>query len=684
VKIRCLALIILTSTLCLAEEGMWTYNNLPTAKLKQAYGFEPTRDWLDNVRLSSVRLAQGCSGSFVSPSGLVMTNHHCAASCIQELSTKDKDYFSEGFTAPALTDEKRCPELEINQLVSITTVTKRVTDALTNKSGQEYTKALNGIKATIEKECSKGDDNTRCEVVSLYNGGVYDLYQYRRYQDVRLAFAPEFRIAFFGGDPDNFQFPRYNLDLSFLRVYDNGKPLATPNHLKWSKAGSKEGDLTFVAGNPGSTERLKTIAELEEIRDHDLPNRLYSLYELRGMLWQFQQRGEEQKRISTDDLFGVENTIKALKGEWDALQNDAFFASKVAAEKDIRAKVSAKPDWKKQYGNVWRDIEQAIAKSRQIQTYSLPVTRVISRSQLLQIAFTLTRASQELPKPNAERLPGYSDARLPALKQRLFTEAPIYKELEIEKLAHGLEKLRESLGPDSDIVKKLIGKQSPRDLATSLINQTTLDNPETRKKLFEGGAAAIQASNDPMLEFARKLEPIEREFTLQSQREVQPVLTRGGEALSKIRFALYGTSVYPDATFTPRLSYGSVKGWMENGRKIGPYTIIGGAFERQTGADPFRLPDSWLEAKSRLDLTTPFNLVTTNDIIGGNSGSPVFNRNAEIVGLIFDGNIHSLGGAFGFDETMNRSVAVDSRAMEEALSKVYKAERLLNELRGRR
>lgn len=671
-------LLLLPVTLS-AEEGMWTYNNFPTAAVQKKYGFAPTQSWLDNVRLSTVRLAQGCSASFVSPNGLVMTNHHCVSTCVQQLSTKEKNLHADGFYARQASEEKRCPDLEVNQLVEISTVTPRITTAVTGKSGEAYTKALNAEKATIEQECAKGDDNTRCDVVSLYNGGVFDLYKYRRYQDVRLVFVPEFRIAFFGGDPDNFMFPRYNLDLGMVRVYDNGQPLATPNHLKWSKAGTKEGELTFVAGNPGSTERLKTISELEYIRDFQLPNRLFSLYEFRGMLWQFQQRGEEQKRISNDDLFSVENSIKALKGEYEALVDKRFFAQKVDAERDLRKRVAANPKWQAEYGKVWDQVSQAMELQKAMYRKHTPLVR-LGRSELYQIAFTLVRATRELGKPGPERLPGFHDAALPQLKQGLFSEAPIHKEFETEKLAQSLEKLREMLGPDDEAVRKLLGKQSPRELAEKLVAGTSLETVANRKKLFEGGWNAVESSPDTMIAFARLVEPMERGYLLQEQKEIEPVLTRAGEALSKIRFAVFGSTVYPDATFSPRISYGSVQGWMENGRKIGPYTILGGAFERATGADPFRLPDSWLQKKDQLNLTTPFNFVTTNDIIGGNSGSPVFNRSAEVVGLIFDGNIHSLGGAFGFDEKMNRSVAVDSRGITETLTKIYGAERILKEI----
>lgn len=668
----------LTSLPLWSEEGMWTYNNFPSAKVKAKYGFEPTQAWLDRVRLSSVRLAQGCSGSLVSPDGLVMTNHHCAAACIQQLSSANNDYNEKGFLAKDLAEEKKCPALEVNQLVEISDVTRHVQDSTANLSGEAFSKKKTAVIAEIEKACSAGD-STRCDVVSLYHGGIYNLYRYRRYQDVRLVFAPEFAIAFFGGDPDNFMFPRYDLDLSFVRVYDNGKPLQTKHYFPWSKVAAKEGDLTFVSGHPGSTERLKTVAELEMSRDFLMPRGLFNLYEYRGMLGLYATRGAEQKRTVNNDLFGVENQIKADRGEFEALLNKGFFAQKIQDEADFRRLIDANPAWKKEFGSAWDDQIPVLALLRQYVTESMPL-QLLGRSRLYANAQQLVFAAVELAKPNSERLPGYTESRLPGLRQTLLSTAPVYKELEIEKLTFLLTKLREDLGPDNPTVKKLLGKEAPRDIATRLVNGTRIDDPAVRKNLLEGGANAVNASGDPMIAFLKLVEPFLRASINHYRKDLEPVLTKIEEKIAKARFAVYGTSVYPDATFSLRLSYGSVKGYMENGRRVNPLTILGGAFERHTGSEPFALPESWLKNKSKLNLLTPFNFASNNDIIGGNSGSPVINKNAEIVGLVFDGNIQSLGGSYGFDESVNRTVAVHSEAIVETLDKIYGAQRILKEL----
>jgi len=669
------------ATVCFADEGMWTFNSVPTAKIKQAYGFEPDAKWLENVRLSSARLADGCSASFVSGQGLVMTNHHCAQSCLAQLSSKEEDLLTTGYHARTAARERKCPSMEVNQLVKISDVTDRVKASTKGMAGEAFTKARNAEIAKIEKECQGANDTKgRCDVVSLYNGGLYNLYEYRRFQDVRLVFAPEFAIAFFGGDPDNFMFPRYDLDMTFFRVYEDGKPLATPHHFKWSPNGSKEGELTFVTGHPGTTQRLKTIAELKMMRDLNFPRALETMSELRGMITQFQERGAEQRRISNDTLFSYENSIKAIRGEQRALLDSRFFGTKEKEEAAFRAKIQANPKWRKEYGSLWNEQTALLARQRDFFEESTPLNQLMQTSDLLRHGVRLIRLGQELPKPDGERLSGYHDSQLPGLRRQLLNKAPLYKEFEVEMLTFSLTKLREYLSPDHPAVKALLGKQSPREVAAAAIGGTQLDNAGTRQTLLDGGAAAVAASNDPLLALAKKFEPIQRALILKGEKELQPEATRISEALAKARFDAFGTSIYPDATFSLRLSYGQVKGWRERGQEVRPYTILGGVYERATGAEPFALPPSWLERKSKLDLTVPFNLVTTNDIIGGNSGSPLINKNAEVIGLIFDGNIHSLGGAFGFDETVNRAVAVDSRGIAETLRKIYEAKELLGEL----
>ncbi|MBI3678860.1 MAG: S46 family peptidase [Acidobacteria bacterium] len=661
-----------------AEEGMWTYNNFPSQKLNALHGFAPSEQWLEKARLASVRLAQGCSASFVSPNGLILTNHHCATACIQDLSTPEKDYLAKGFWARQEGEELRCPNVEANQLAEITDVTAAITKVTSGKKDQEANEARKAEIARLEKAAATSE-NVRCDVVTLYGGGHYELYKYRRYQDVRLVFAPELGIALFGGDPDNFMFPRYNLDLSFLRAYDNGRPAASPNFFAVSKSGPKEGDLTFVSGHPGGTYRQLTIAQLELERDFVKPHLLYSFSELRGNLVQFQQRGAEQKRVSQSYLLSVENTIKAFKGEQAALTSKDFFKQLQAKEVDFRKRVMADRKLAFGMGGLWDEMEAVVKRERALFLRYIYLAAGF-RTSLFAHARQLVRLADELAKPNEKRLEEYTESRLPQLRQYLLSTAPVSKELEIEKMTFALTKLVEALGPDDPDVRRILGKQSPREIATSMVNGTQLDQPQVCKRLLEGGKAALDQSTDPMIGLARKIDPAARAVRKQHEDEVESPIKRLGEKLAQARFAVYGASIYPDATFTLRLSVGQVKGWMESGRMVHPFTIFGGAFERHTGSDPFALPGSWLDAKEKLNPQTHFNFVTTNDIIGGNSGSPVFNKDLQLVGLIFDGNIHSLGGNYGFDPEVNRAVAVDSAGIMEALEKVYGAGRVVNEL----
>lgn len=677
-----------------ADEGMWTFNNFPAAEVGKKYGFTPDAKWLEHVRLSSARTGSGCSASFVSASGLVMTNHHCVHDCIEQLSTAQKDYVKSGFYAKTAGDEVKCSELEIDQLTDITDVTTQVTGATKGLEGKAFIDAQKAIKSKIEKECATEpakpgaapsvgtNEAVRCDVVNLYNGGRYDLYKYRRFHDVRLVFAPEFAIAFFGGDPDNFNFPRYDLDVSFVRVYENSKPAKLDHYFKWSKKPAKEGDLTFTSGTPGRTSRLHAMSKLEVERDVRLPRVLMYLSEYRGQLTQFQNRGPEQKRFSNATLFYVENAVKAYRGRLSALSDKVFFSQKVGDENALRQKVLADPKMRAAYGGAWDAIEKAQSEYRAIlDAYSYMEGSLGFRSELGSFARTLIRAGDELPKANGIRLREYSDAKLPGLKQQLFTTAPIYDEFEIFTLTFSLTKLREALGADHPFVKKLFGKESPASLAARVIKGTKLKELATRKALFDGGKKAIDASKDPLIELMMKIDPDARAIRKRYEDNVEAVESKNGELIAKARFEVYGTSMYPDATGSHRLSFGSIKGYLENGKMVKPITTFAGAFERHTGEEPFELPPSWLAAKGKLDLATPFDFASSNDIIGGNSGSPVINKEAEVVGLIFDGNIQSLGGDYGFDPTVNRAVSVHSSALLEALGKIYGAGRIVDELK---
>ena len=677
-------LLLLLPVLALhAEEGMWTFDKFPSEKVRAKYGFSPSQDWLDHVRRASVRLAEGCSASLVSGNGLVLTNHHCAASCIQELSSGEKDYSAKGYQAKSPAEELRCAGQEANIVEEISDVTARLAAATKGLPDKAANDARKAEIARLEKECATSSA-LRCEVISLYGGGVYDLYKYRRYQDVRIVFAPEFTAAFFGGDPDNFMFPRYDLDMSFLRIYDNNQPLKTPDYFPFSRAGAKEGELTFVPGNPGGTDRQHTVAMLENERDFMRPHMLLYLAEYRGLLTMFQTRGNEQRRVSQDELFGMENSLKAFKGEEESLLQKSFFEQKRNEELDFQKRVQADPKLRAEYGKVWDEVAQAVNQLRVHHLSYLYFERSFGfRSDLYRHARRLLRMAEEYPKPNERRLEEYADARKPEVAQVTLSTAPISKELETETLTWSLTKLREVFSVDDPRIRQIFGKQSPREIATAAVNGTRLQDAAVRKALMEGGKHSLDAadaSTDPMMALAKLVDPIARGVRKKYEDEVESVLTRAKEKLAKARFAAYGGSLYPDATFTLRLTYGQVKGWLENGTPVPPFTIFGGAFERATGRDPYALPQSWLDAKSKLNLQTPLNFVTTNDIIGGNSGSPVINKDRQIVGLIFDGNIHSLGGNYGFDESVNRAVAVHSGAILEALDKVYAAKRVLAEL----
>lgn len=671
-----------------AEEGMWTFNRFPSDTVEKLYGFKPDANWLEKVRLSSARLAQGCSASFVSPDGLVMTNHHCVHACVEELSSPKKNYIADGFWAKTAGDELKCPNLEVNQLVAITDVTARVMKAA---EGLDDAKGLDAKKAAmsaIEKECQTSDA-LRCEVVTLYNGGVYDLYQYKRHQDVRLVWAPELGIAFFGGDPDNFMFPRFTLDASFVRIYEGGengkggKPVKTEHFFKWSPDGAKDGQLTFVAGNPGSTSRLDTVAETRAHRDTSLVSRLMYLSELRGALVEYARRGKEQARHSMSLLFGVENGLKAFRGEAEALFAPGFLDNLQKAEDTLKKAVLADKSMGATHG-AWDAIAAAVEKARPLsKRYGMLEGATGFRSDLFNFARMLVRAAEERTKPNEKRLREYTDGRLPALAARLLSAAPVYPELEVFRLTFGLTKLREVLGPDDAVVKAVLGKESPEQVAKRLVKGSKLMDLKVRKQLYEGGADAIARSQDPMILLAKSIDAESRALRKTMEDEIEAPIRKNHELIAAARFKIQGTNTYPDATFSPRLSFGAVKGWLEDGKPVAPFTTFGQTFERHTGSDPFALPKSWLGAKAQLDLATPMNFVTTNDIIGGNSGSPVFDKDAQIVGLIFDGNIHSLGGDYGFDASVNRAIAVDSRGILAALEKVYKVERLVNELKGR-
>lgn len=663
-----------------ADEGMWTYDNFPTAKMRAKYGWAPDAAWLKRAQLSSIRLAQGCSASLVSPDGLVMTNHHCVRECVSELADASHDYIAKGFYAATRADEKRCPALEANQLVDISDVTSQMEAATAGKFDKAFHEAERTAKARIESACGTAAD-VRCQVVTLYHGGVYDLYKYKRYQDIRVVFAPEESAAFFGGDPDNFTFPRYDLDSAFVRIYDGGNPLRSETYLKFAKRGVKEGDIAFTSGNPGSTEREDTLAQLEFLRDVQQPFVLNSYSELRGVLNEFGTKGAEQARTARTLLFGIENSLKAYKGMQLALVEGSLVADKSRSESTFRRRVAANPQLAAGSGGAWDAIAAAVAHNRTIYVRYVLLERYSQRlSDLLGQAIALNRYAAEAGKPDGTRLEEYTDANFPALKQEIVSPAPIHDDLEKTVIAWWLTKVREDLGADDPDVRALMGKRSPEEIAAEVVDGSKIKQASVREQLLAGGPAAIDAFHDPSMDFVRLLDAPARKVRVDYENNVKAAITKNHALIAKARFALDGTNTYPDATFTLRISYGAVAGYVDNGVKIPPTTNFAGAYAHATGRDPFKLPESWITAEKSVDPNVNLNFISTNDIIGGNSGSPVIGRNGEAIGLIFDGNIHSLGGDFGFDPALNRAVAVDVTGITEALKHIYHADRLVKEL----
>jgi hypothetical protein len=668
----------------LADEGMWTFDNLPIAKIKADYGVALDAKWLDRVRLSAVRL-QGCSASFVSGDGLILTNNHCVVGCTSALSSGGKtDYVKQGFMTNAREEELKCPGQTAEVLLSITDVTEKVRAASAGKTGEEFVKARDGAMSDAEKAVCGDASNLRCQTIPFYRGGQYKVYQFQRYTDVRLVFAPQFDIAFFGGDPDNFNFPRYDMDSAFLRAYQDGKPVKTKTFLKWNPEAPKEGDVTFVVGNPGSTERLLTVAQLETQRDVAIPIGQLQRSEYRGRLIEFSKQGAEQKRVAGDALFGLENSFKVFYGRQLTLNDKAFMDAKRAAEAELRAKVAADPALAARIGDPWSDIEKAQkAYADNYLVYRQLETEAGGGARLYNWARTLVRAAQQRAKPAAERSADYSDARLTSMQRSLLAPTPVEAPIEQMRLEHWLLKTREYLTVDHPGTKALLGKESPESLSTRLVKGSKLGDPAVRQALWDGGLAALQASDDPMIQFVLATEGQGAAVRKTWEAQVSGPVDAAAEKVAQARFAVYGESVYPDATFSLRLSYGKVAGWTYRGQDVPALTRIGGTYERATGEAPFALPQAWLDKKDQLNPQTVFDFSTTNDIIGGNSGSPVIDAKGQVIGAAFDGNIHSLGGAYGYDGGVNRTVVVSTAAITEALKTVYGRDALVKELTGK-
>jgi len=661
---------------------MWTFDAPPLDYWRRTYNFAPDQKWLDHVRLASVRLPN-CSASFVSSRGLVMTNHHCGRDCTAASSPADSNYIQTGFAAATLTDEKKCAGLYVDQLQSIQDVTRRVRAAITGNTPAEQAAQRTGVITQIQTECNQQTQLT-CQVVTLYQGGMYSVYRYRRFNDVRLVMAPEGDIAFFGGDPDNFTYPRYDLDLTLLRVYENGQPYAPTDYLKWSPAGAIENELVFVVGNPGSTGRLNTISQMEFLRDIGYPASLAAFKRALAIYAELARTDTSAARRYQNDVFGVANSQKAVTGYRVGLLDTLSMAKKRAFERELRARIAADPKLQAQYGGTWDAIAAA---QRELATFNpqLRYTGFGSGSTLLPFAAQIVRIASESGKPDSARLAPYRGQGITTMTANLSRKVPIDTAFERLAIAAQLRAAQSELGPNDPFVKLALAGRTPEAAAAALVRGTRVADPAFRTSLLQGGAAAVAASTDPMIVLARGIDPLNRAVTARAN-ALNAIIATNSEKIGQALFSAYGTALPPDATFTLRISDGVVKSFPSNGT-IAPYkTTFYGLYDRSASfddKDPFKLPKRWVERKGNLDMATPFNFVSTNDIIGGNSGSPVINRNAEVVGLVFDSNIEGISNRFIFSTDVGRTVSVHSRGITEALRKMYDGSRIADEIQGR-
>ncbi|MHC3126808.1 peptidase [Brevundimonas sp. GN22] len=687
-----------------AEEGMWTYDNFPIAKANRQLGTNIDQGFIDRLRLSSVKFG-GCSAGLISGEGLIMTNNHCVATCVANLSTPQVQYAETGFLPRSREEELKCPGATAEILTDISDVTERVNKAAEGLDGQAFTRAKEAEAARIESEACGNDPKVRCQVVSLYRGGQFKLYKFRKYDDVRLAWAPEDRAATFGGDLDNFSFPRFAIDAAFIRVYEDGKPAATPTHFKWNADKPTEGEPIFLSGNPGSTQRLLTQAQLMTIRDVVLPMDQLIASELRGRLIRYSEEGDEQAFIAMDPIVGIENTYKRGRGRMSALIDPSFMATKAAAEADFRQRYMRQ--WSEMQAglrneqrrrgqsqifiepvNPWTALEAVQPVARELYApmalleggTGMGTTSVAGGSNLFSYARTLVRGAQERAKPSGERLAEYSDSRLSGVETRLLADKPTYPALEQIRLEWWLSKTREWLTVDSPYMTALLGKESPEALSARLVEGSKLADPAVRRALWEGGLAAIEASDDPMIQYALRVDADARAIRSDWENRVQAPTDKASEQLAAARFAVYGDAVYPDATGTLRLTYGKIEGSDVPGQRFGAFTTFQGLWDRATGAEPFVLTPGLQAAKDRIDPTAVMNMTVSTDTIGGSSGSPVLNAKGEIIGANFDSTVLSQRNAYGYDRNTNRSVIVTTQAVTTALKDVYGLNHLLAEL----
>jgi hypothetical protein len=674
--------LVLSAGMAAGDEGLWTFDKFPAEKVRAAYGFAPDSDWLTRVRDGTVLLDSGCSGGLVSAEGLVQTSYHCVGDCIHSLSGSGFDPNRDPLTAPTRAEERTCPGVHADIVTAISDVTAAIAAAKKGLAGEAALDARDAAIERIESGCRDETAGKHCEVVPLYGGSLYSLHRYRRYADVRLVFAPEAAAGTFGGDPDNFNFPRYAFDVAYLRLYENGVPAKTPLHLKWRSTPLAYGEFVFVSGSPGETGRLWPMSMISYLREVYLPWSLVTGAELRGRLLAFAAGGPEQARISHDFLYEIENNYKDEWGELAALSTPAFVARLQAAENELRNRARGLGLLSAGEGDPFEDMAKAFEDYRSFFFAYRYIEEAGNFSTLFGNARDIVRAAFERTRPEADRLEGYSDVDLPLVEDRVLADVPAEPALEELKLSFWLSKAREFLTADDPLLKKLLGRESPEALAHRLVSGSELGDIAVRRRLIAGGAVAVGASTDPLIAFVRGFEPDARALAERHRKEVSEIKIAALERIAVMRFKVYGDAVYPDASGTLRLSYGSVAGWTEpTGRQVAPFTDFAGLFERATGADPYRLAPTWEAVRGKLSPQTIFDVSTNNDIIGGNSGSPLLDRNGEVVGCVFDGNIHSLGGFYLFDPELNRTVALASTAIEEALAKVYGLQRIVDELK---
>lgn len=663
----------------IADEGMWLFTNPPVEQLDAKYGFAPSSAWLDHVQQSALRFNTGGSASFVSDQGLVLTNHHVGSGIIENLSTPEANILETGFYAKSRDDELVCPDVEVNMLVRIVDVTDRVVAAGSAVESLADANAARREMISVIEDEFESETGLDCQVVTLYRGEQYHLYQYKRFTDIRLVMAPELQVAFYGGDNDNFEYPRYALDMCFFRVYENDAPYRPEHFLTWSREGASEGELVFVAGHPGHTQRLTTVAHLEFLRDVEIPHRLRQFWRREVQLQTFSKRDPEFERMAKAELYGVQNGRKAYTAILAGLQDPALFARREMDERALREAVMAKPEYREQWGGAWDEI----AGARDAYCTFFERHRTGIHSHLYGIAVDLVRLAAELTKPSAERLPEYADANLDSLYRGLYTPSPIYDAQEMERIESSLAHIAATFGAKDPYTQAALGGISPRERAVALVTGTTLKDVEVRKALVDGGAKAIAESTDPMIQLAIALDDDARQWRKKYEDDVESVEKDAYAKIAAARFAIEGEDVYPDATFTLRLAFGQVKGYSKPADEVPAFTTFRGMYalaeSRRDYAD-YVLPERWRKAEKRLDLDTPYNFVCTADITGGNSGSPVINTHGELVGLIFDSNLHGIVHNIVYEEEHGRAVAVDARGMLEALRKVYKTRALFDEV----